>query len=64
MDEIQHALNSIPDELFWVIGKGKIRADEPMYAIQLMDQQRNILAEAEDDSLIDAIRLALSAVHR
>ena len=61
---LQHAINSIPDGLFWLIGKGKVRADEPLYAIQIMDQQRNIIAEAEDDSLIKAISLALRAVHR
>lgn len=56
---VQHALNSIPDELYWIIGKGKTRPDEPLYGVQIMDQQRKILAEAEDDNLIEAIRMAL-----
>lgn len=60
---LQHALNSIPDGLFWLIGKGKVRADEPLYAIQIMDQQLNVLAEAEDDSLIKAISMALRSVN-
>lgn len=59
---LQHALNSIPEGLFWLIGKGKISPDEPLYAIQIMDQQRNILAEGEDDNLIEAIRMALRDV--
>jgi hypothetical protein len=61
---VQHALNSIPDELYWVIGKGKTRPDEPLYGIQIMDQKRNIVAEAEDDSLIEAIKSALRDVHQ
>jgi hypothetical protein len=59
---VQHALNSIPEGLFWLIGKGKLRPDEPLYAIQIMDQQRHILAEAEDDNLIEAIKMALRDV--
>jgi hypothetical protein len=54
---VQHALNSIPDELYWVIGKGKSRPDEPLYGIQ-------IIAEAEDDNLIEAIKSALRDVHQ
>jgi hypothetical protein len=61
---VQHALNSIPDELYWVIGKGKTRPDEPLYGIQIMDKKRNIVAEAEDDSLIEAIKSALRDVHQ
>jgi hypothetical protein len=60
---LQHAINSIPDGLFWLIGKGKVRADEPLYAIQIMDQQRRVLAEAEDDSLIEAISMALNSLN-
>ncbi len=59
-ENLQHAINSIPEGLFWLIGKGKVRANEPLYAIQIMDRQRNILAEAEDDSLIKAIAMAIS----
>jgi hypothetical protein len=62
------AIAAIPSGLYWLIGKGRTRPSEPLYGIQLIDPESDVVvAEAEAEQLADAINAAvakLSACHR
>lgn len=58
---MREAIEEIPSDLEWIIGKGKTRPDEPLYGIQLRKAGTDvILAESEHDDLTTAIRLAIA----
>lgn len=60
---VREALDAIPADLEWLIGKGKTRPDEPMYGVQLRKAGTDIiLAQSEHDHLTTAIRLAIAAL--
>lgn len=50
---IDAALTLIPDGLFWVLAKGRIRPEEPLagFSIVRPDDMNNPIAEAEGNSL-------------
>jgi hypothetical protein len=54
---LREALDRIPQQLFWIIGKGRLRAEEPLYGVQIKDGCETI-AEGEHDDLISAISVA------
>lgn len=57
---VSHALASIPAHLYWLIGKGRTRPSEPLYAVQLIDPESGVaIAEAEAEQLVDAISAAI-----
>lgn len=57
------ALEKIPAYLYWLIGKGRTRPDEPLYAVQLLDPVTHaVVAEAEAERLRFAIEIAVEAV--
>ena len=46
---------------YWVIAKGTLRSDEPLYAVQIMDgQTTDVEAETEAESLEEALSDALA----
>lgn len=54
------AVESIPDKFYWLIGKGRVRAAEPLYAVQILSRETGeIIAESEHDNLAECIRLTL-----
>lgn len=58
---IAAALATIPQEYFWLIGKGRVRSDEPLYAVQIMRPATNdVIAEAEHDDLPTCIAMAVA----
>lgn len=69
--DITSAVSLIPEALEWIIGKGKVRPDEPPFGIQIFPagSGRNVhmpvpLAEAEGDHLALVIcRAALTAAN-
>ncbi|MCK1568963.1 hypothetical protein IVB08_34460 [Bradyrhizobium sp. 173] len=57
---VSHAISSIPAHLYWLMGKGRTRPTEPLYAVQLIDPESGIaIAEAEAEQLVDAINAAI-----
>lgn len=63
-EALGRAIGQIPSKLYWLLGKGKTRPDEPLYAAQLLDRATGaILAEAEADDLADAIAAAVAKLN-
>ncbi|MDX3971139.1 MAG: hypothetical protein QHD01_31725 [Bradyrhizobium sp.] len=61
---VSRALGSIPDHLYWLMGKGRTRPAEPLYAVQLIDPESGIaIAEAEAEQLGDAIAAAVKKLN-
>ncbi|MES5483595.1 hypothetical protein QMZ05_12625 [Bradyrhizobium sp. INPA03-11B] len=59
-DALSRAIASVPSNLYWMMGKGRIRPKEPLYAVQLIDPESGIaIAEAEAEQLADAIDSAV-----
>ena len=59
-DALSRAIASIPPNLYWMMGKGRIRPKEPLYAIQLIDPESDIaVVETEAEELADAIDAAV-----
>lgn len=54
---VDAALTLIPDGMWWLIGKGRTRPDEPLYGVQILDGER-VVAEAETES---SVALAICA---
>ncbi len=53
-------LAAIPDHLYWLMGKGRTRPAESLYAVQLIDPESGIaIAEAEAEHLADAVAAAI-----
>lgn len=52
-EDLSKAINSIPPTVFWMMGKGRIRANEPLYGVQLLDPESGVaVAWAESESLV------------
>lgn len=47
---------------FWHIAKGRVKANEPLYAIQILFGTEEVLAEGEGDTAAEAIHAALAGV--
>lgn len=60
---IDAALTLLPDELWWLFGKGKIREDEPLYGVRVFNPVdfEYVIAEAEHATSI-AIALCVAAL--
>lgn len=60
MNDIGAAMSLIPGDLFWIIGKGRVRAPEPLYGVWIMRREDpdDAIASAEGDSLPIAICIA------
>lgn len=43
------ALTLVSDGMWWLIGKGRTRPDEPLYGVQILDGER-VVAEAETEA--------------
>ena len=57
---IDAALTLIPDDLFWLMSRGRVRPNEPLYGAQLYRDNGSDrpIAEAESDHLAMAICIA------
>jgi hypothetical protein len=54
------AIASIPSDLYWLIGKGRDRPDEPLFAVQLINPESDsVISEAEGDSVAEVVALAI-----
>ncbi|MCK1693704.1 hypothetical protein [Bradyrhizobium sp. 144] len=61
---VSHAIASIPVHLYWLIGKGRTRPTEPLYAVQLIDAESGIaIVETEAEQLVDAINAAVARLN-
>jgi hypothetical protein len=52
----------IPDDLYWIMAKGKTRPDEPLYGVQILrptGNPKDVIAEAEHDLLEVALLIAI-----
>jgi len=57
---IMQAIAAIPNNLYWLIGKGRTRPSEPLYGIQILDPESNVaIAEGEADDVAGAVTNAL-----
>lgn len=55
------ALASIPNNVYWLLAKGRLRDEEPLYAIQfLRPGTEDVIAEAEGDSIQECVAEANS----
>ena len=53
------ALSLLPSDLYWLIGKGRTRPDEPLYGVNLFNPgDEKAIVQAESESLCLAICLA------
>lgn len=60
-EDFAKALAEIPAGMFWLMAKGRLTAEEPMYAIQLLEPDTHeILAQTEDNDPVKCIRSALA----
>lgn len=63
-DDLSRAIASIPQHLYWLIGKGRTRPKEPLYAVQLIDPESGIaIVETEAEQLADAINAAVKKLN-
>lgn len=61
---LDHAVGSIPDQLYWLLGKGRTRPTEPLYAVQIIDPDSGIaVSETEGENLVDTIRAAIEQLN-
>lgn len=61
---VSHAIASIPAHLYWLMGKGRTRPTEPLYAVQLIDPESGIaIVETEAEQLADAINAAVEQLN-
>ena len=61
---IEAAIASIPDNVFWLLAKGRICPDEPLFAIQfLRPGTEYVIAEAEGDSIQECVAEALARLN-
>lgn len=59
-DGLLRAVASIPPNIYWLMGKGRTRPKEPLYAVQLIDPESGVaIAEAEAEQLAEAIDAAV-----
>jgi len=61
---LQHGINLIPEDLHWLIGKGRMNPDEKLYGCVILDQGGNTVGEGESDDLMDAVAEALADLKR
>lgn len=62
---VADAIASIPDRVYWLIGKGRTRPTEPLYAIQLIDPESGVaIIETEGEDLAETIGAAVEKLSR
>lgn len=63
-DAVSRAIASIPDQFYWLMGKGRTRPSEPLYAVQLIDAESGVaVVETEGEDLAGTIRAAVELLH-
>lgn len=61
---MSEAIASIPAHLYWLMGKGRTRPSEPLYAVQLVDPESGVaIVETEAEHLADAINAAVGQLN-
>lgn len=61
---VARAIASIPKTVNWLMGSGRTRPGEPLYAIQLIDPESGIaIVETEAEQLADAINAAVEQLN-
>lgn len=50
-------LAKLPDDLYWLLAKGRTMPTEPLWAIQILNGLE-VIAEAEGEHAADTVRLA------
>lgn len=64
MSDVSRAIASIPAHFYWLMGKGRTRPSEPLYAVQVIDPESGIaIAEAEAEQLAEAIDAAVKQLN-
>lgn len=58
LDAAVALVNHVLPDAFWMMSRGRLRIDEPLYAVQLLFGSEEILGEAEGNSLPVTICLA------
>lgn len=59
-EAVCNAIGRIPENVYWLLGKGRNSPSEPLYGVQLLDPEtRIVVAEAEAERLSDAITAAV-----
>jgi hypothetical protein len=62
---VSRAVNSIPDRVYWLIGSGRTKPTEPLYAIQLIDPESGVaIIETEGEDLAATISDAVEQLAR
>lgn len=57
---VEAALAAIPENVYWLLAKGRLRPQEPLYAIQLLKPgTEEVIAEAEGNSIQECVEAAL-----
>jgi hypothetical protein len=51
-------LAKLPGDVYWVLGKGRLRPAEPLWAVRITDQSGETITEVEGDHPADTVRLA------
>jgi hypothetical protein len=57
-------LAKLPGNLYWLLAKGRTRPDEPLWGLQITNQNGSPIAEAEGDHPADVVRLAASRLQQ
>ncbi|ARQ01919.1 hypothetical protein [Pseudorhodoplanes sinuspersici] len=58
---VDAAIDLIREDYCWLIGKGRLRSEEPLYGIQILQPGTNkVLAEAEHEEIVECIRAAVA----
>lgn len=61
--DLAELIAAIPARYFWIAGKGRLKPTEPLYGIKIIDPETDsVVAEAEADTLEDAVARALQAI--
>ncbi len=61
--DLAELIAAIPSRFYWIAGKGRERAAEPLYGIQILDPEtRVVIAQAEAETLEDSIAQALQLI--
>jgi hypothetical protein len=53
-------LLKVRGDAYWVLAKGRLHPDEPLWGFRITDQSGNVLSETEGDHPVDAIRAAMA----
>lgn len=61
--DLAELIAAIPSRFYWIAGRGRERATEPLYAIQILDPEtRAVVAQGEAETLEDSVAKALQLI--